>query len=229
MTSIRPTAHGFVAGDWSPRVYLIRIRPTTLHLRPTAFIYNYSTSRRHALALPPQTAKEIPPGGRAANEEGVRMRKAIVLLLILIGLPCLAISGAYWWSNVPPRRPQGVARSAVFLWTGHLGLPAPKHGTWLECWADTASAANRCRLTEMDGKPDYEGVFVADKGAALVPQSDLRIDIETTSNRTFWVRLNESVAAPLVFLQNGAVLVPKEAYQAGMAKLESLRQVQSGK
>jgi hypothetical protein len=157
------------------------------------------------------------------------MRKAIVLLLILIGLPCLAISGAYWWSNVPPRRPQGVARSAVFLWTGHLGLPAPKHGTWLECWADTASAANKCRLTEMDGKPDYEGVFVADKGAALVPQSDLRIDIETTSNRTFWVRLNESVAAPLVFLQNGAVLVPKEAYQAGMAKLESLRQVQSGK
>ena len=134
------------------------------------------------------------------------MRKAIVLLLILIGLPCVALSGAYWWANVPPRRPQGVARSAVFLWTGHLGLPAPKHGTRLEWrWADTASAANKCRLTEMDGKPDYEGVFVADKGAALVPQSDLRIDIETTSNRTFWVRLNESVAAPLVFLQNGAV------------------------
>ena len=97
------------------------------------------------------------------------MRKAIVLLLILIGLPCLAISGAYWWSNVPPRRPQGVSASGVFLWAGHLGLPASKHGTWIECWTDAVSRVNKCRLTEMDGRPGYEGVFVADTGRSPVP------------------------------------------------------------
>ena len=151
--------------------------------------------------------------------------KVLIGGVAVIGLATAGVVGAYWWSNVPPRRPPGVARSAVFLWIGHLGLPAPKHGTWLECWADIASGANRCKLTEMDGKPGYEGAFLADNGA-LVPQSDLRIDSETTSNKTFWVRLNEFGGGPLVFLQNGTVLVPKEAYPAGIAKLEQLRQSQ---
>src|SRR5450631_2939507 len=98
------------------------------------------------------------------------MKKAIVLLLSLIGLLFLAISGAYWWSNVPPERPQGVSASAVFLWTGHLGLPSPKHGTWIECWTDAASKVNKCRLTEMDGRSGYEGVFIADTDKSPVPE-----------------------------------------------------------
>ncbi len=154
------------------------------------------------------------------------MKKATVVLPLLIGASFLLVVGAYWWSNIPPRRPAGVSQSAVFLWTGHLGLPAAKHGTWLECWADTASGDNRCKLTEMNGKPSYQGIFLADNGMALVPQSNLHIDIDRTSNRTFWVRLNESGGAPLVFLQNGTVLVPKDAYSAGIAKLGELRRAQ---
>jgi hypothetical protein len=111
--------------------------------------------------------------------------------MTILGGSVLAIVGAYWWANIPPKRPGGVSPDAVFLWTGHLGLPAPKHGTWLECWADVEIETNKCKLTAMDGTPEYEGVFVADNGMAVVPQSDLHIDTETTSNRTYWVRFDQ--------------------------------------
>jgi hypothetical protein len=155
-----------------------------------------------------------------------RSSKVLIGVVTTIGLAVGGIVGAYWWSNIPPKRPPDVSASAVFLWTGHLGLPALKHGTWIECWADTETGVNKCKLTEMDGTSGYEGVFVADTGMALVPQSDLHIDVENTSNRTFWVRFDKLRGAPLVFLQNGVALIPKDAYQEGLSKLKHLRQVQ---
>ena len=59
---------------------------------------------------------------------------------------------------------------------------------------------------------------------AVIPQPDLRIDAETTGNRTFWVRFDKLRGAPLVFLRNGIVLIPREAYEEGMATLKHLRQ-----
>jgi hypothetical protein len=154
------------------------------------------------------------------------MKKLTVLFLASIGALFLVILGAYWWSNTPPRRPSDVSANAVFLWAGHLGLPAPKHGTWIACWTDTANGVNKCRLTEMDGTPRYEGIFLADTGRNPVPESDLNIEAEPTSDVTHWVRLGGLRGAPLVFLKDGTVLIPKDAYQDGTAKLEHLRQEQ---
>lgn len=145
-----------------------------------------------------------------------------MIVAAAVGVAVLAIIGAYWWSHVPPRRPKDVPADAVFLWAGHLGLPAPKHGTWIECWTDTANGVNKCRLTEMDGTPGYEGVFLADTGKNPVPESDLKIEVEPTSDVTRWVRLDGLRGAPLVFLKNGTVLIPEDAYQDGMAKLKHL-------
>ena len=50
ITSIRPTARGFVGGDWSQRACLIRIRPTTLRLRTNSFYLQL-------LNLPPPCAR----------------------------------------------------------------------------------------------------------------------------------------------------------------------------
>jgi hypothetical protein len=122
------------------------------------------------------------------------MSKAIVLLLACVGLLGLAIAGAYWWSNIPPRRASGVSADAVFLWAGHLGLPAPKHGTWIECWTDDAVMTNRCRLTAMDGTRSYEGEFVASEGIRPVPKGELQIKAEPTSDRTRWVRIDGLLA-----------------------------------
>jgi hypothetical protein len=135
-----------------------------------------------------------------------------------------AIAGAYRWSNTPPKHPKGVSTDAVFLWAGHLGLPAPKHGTWIECWTDVTNDVNKCRLTEMNGTRAYEGVFVADRGG-MVPQSKLKIESEPTSDATYWVRFDAMRGAPLVYLRSGVVLIPKDGYREGLATLEHLRQV----
>lgn len=152
--------------------------------------------------------------------------KVLIIIVAIAGAAVLAIAGAYWWSNVPPKRPKDVSANAVFLWAGSLGLPAPKHGTWIECWTDTASGVNKCRLTEMDGKVTYEGVFLADTGRNPIPSPDLKILGEQTSQSTdLWVR-SQGRFVPLVFLKDGTVLIPKDAYQDGMAKLKHLREEQ---
>jgi hypothetical protein len=149
--------------------------------------------------------------------------------LIILGIPgivVLAIAGAYWWSNIPPKRPPDVSADATFLWAGHLGLPAPRHGTWIECWTDAAGGVNKCRLTEMDGRIEYEGIFVADTGRNPVSALNLNILSEQTSQSVnLWVRADDRLV-PLVFLKDGTVLIPKDAYQDGMANLEHLRQEQ---
>jgi hypothetical protein len=68
--------------------------------------------------------------------------------------------------------------------------------------------------------------FLANTGTRPVPMSDLEILSEQTSQSVdLWVRVNGQLI-PLVFLRDGAVLIPKEAYQEGMAKLEHLRRSQ---
>ena len=157
-----------------------------------------------------------------------RLSRVFLGTVIFVGLAWAGISGAYWWSNVPPKRPRGVSQAAVFLWAGHLGLPAAKHGTWIECWTDTVGGINKCKLTEMDGRINYEGVFLADTGNTPVPQPDMVVESEQTSQRVhLWVRVGEHLV-PLVFLQDGIVLIPRDAYQEGLAKLEHLRQVRGG-
>jgi hypothetical protein len=155
-----------------------------------------------------------------------RSGRVPVTIVAIVGATLFALAGAYWWSNVPPKRPKGVSPNAVFLWAGHLGLPAPKHGTWIECWVDTSNGVNKCRLTEMDGTRGYEGVFPADTGRTPVPLSDLKILSEQTSQSVdLWVHVDKHLV-PLVFLRDDTVLIPKDGHQEGMAKLEHLRQVQ---
>jgi hypothetical protein len=74
----------------------------------------------------------------------------------------------------------------------------------------------------MNGTRAYEGVFVADRGGT-VPQSELKIESEPTSDATYWVRFDAMRGAPLVYLHNGVVLIPKDGYQQGLATLEHLR------
>lgn len=190
---------------------------------------NYSSFSKvnHVLAPPQSIAPVKVLIGLVANEGGMMMKKLIVLFLASIGVLFLVALGAYWWSNTPPRRPSDVSASGVFLWAGHLGLPAPKHGTtWIACWTDTGNGVNKCRLTEMDGRVSYEGVFMADTGKTPVPQPELKILSEQTSQSIdLWVR-SQGQLVPLVFLKDGTVLIPKDAYQDGMAKLEHLREEQ---
>jgi hypothetical protein len=78
----------------------------------------------------------------------------------------------------------------------------------------------------MDGRLEYEGIFLADMGSSPVPEAYLKIEAEPTSDVTHWVNLGGLHGAHLVFLSDGTVLIPKDAYQEGKAKLDHLRQEQ---
>jgi hypothetical protein len=115
------------------------------------------------------------------------------IALLIVGLVL-----AYWWAGLIPSRPQGVAANAVFLCAGH----------------------DRCKLSDVHGNPEYEGEFVlyGDKGS--VPADQLNIDPEKTSDNKVWVG---SELVPLMFLQNGKVLIPASKYEEGARLIQQVK------
>lgn len=135
------------------------------------------------------------------------------IALLIVGLVV-----AYWWAGRIPSRPKGVAANAVFLWAPHVGFPGPRRGWWLSCSEDAGH--NRCKLSDVDGNTEYEGEFVpyGDKGP--VPADQLKINPEKTRDNKVWIG---SALVPLVFLQNGKVLIPASKYEEGARLLEQLK------
>jgi hypothetical protein len=144
--------------------------------------------------------------------------KAIYAVAAAAALLIVGLVVAYWWAGQVPGRPKGVAPNAVFLWAPHVGFPGPRRGWWLSCSEDVGH--NRCRLSDVDGNTEYDGEFVpyGDKGS--VPADQLKIDPEKTRDNKVWIG---SALVPLVFLQNGRVLIPANKYQEGARLLEQLK------
>jgi hypothetical protein len=131
----------------------------------------------------------------------------ISLILILVG--------AYWWSGTVPSRPKTVAANAVFLWAPHVGLPAPRRGSWLACWR-VIEGSDRCRLSAIDGKTEYEGEFVPYGRKPPLPTDQMSINAEKTREQKLWVG---EALVPLVYLYNGDVLIPADEYEEGSRML----------
>lgn len=132
---------------------------------------------------------------------------------VLVGV----IAGAYWWSGRVPGRPKTVAADAVFLWAPAVGVPGPRRGWWLSCSED--GGRDRCRISTVDGKLEYEGEFVVfgDKGHVLPGQ--LKIDAKKSGEN--WVSIAGALV-PLVVLENGKVLLPAAKYEEGARLLQPM-------
>lgn len=137
----------------------------------------------------------------------------ILLALILYDL------ALGWWTSFPPKRPSTVLPEAIFVFAPFKGdiVPLPKKGDWLDCWLDREHNVNRCRMLDIDGSLEYEGVFLPSEGSAPVSASDLQIDGRITPNRLAWVYFREQ-AIPIIKLRNGIMLLPAEAYDQGKKK-----------
>jgi hypothetical protein len=129
-----------------------------------------------------------------------------------------ALMLAYWWAGRIPSRPQGVAVNAVFLWAPHVGFPAARRGWWLSC-CDNAGH-DRCKLTDVHGNLKYEGEFLLYGDKGFIPVDQLKIDPEKTSDNIVWIG---SALVPLVFLQNGKVLIPASKYEEGGRLLQPVK------
>ncbi len=133
--------------------------------------------------------------------------------LLIVGLVL-----AYWWAGRIPSRPKEVAANAVFLWAPHIGFPGPRRGWWLSCWDNAGH--NRCKLSDVDGNTEYEGEFVPYGEKGSLPADQLKIDPEKTSDNKVWIG---SALVPLVFLQNGKVLIPAGKYEKGARFTQQLK------
>ncbi|MGH9559918.1 MAG: hypothetical protein ACRD3S_00560, partial [Terracidiphilus sp.] len=102
-------------------------------------------------------------------------RKTIAALFATGFLIMGAIAGCYWWASSIPRRPPEVTADAVFLRAPYVGLPAPRRGWWMSCWAGPSE--NYCKLSNVNGKTEYDGAFISyDRGEAPLPVDRLKIN-----------------------------------------------------
>jgi hypothetical protein len=144
--------------------------------------------------------------------------KTVMALAVVVIVLIIAAFGAFWWAGTVPSRPRGVAADAVFLWAPHVGLPAPKRGWWLACWEDAGH--NRCKLSWINGSTEYEGEFIPYGHQGPLAADQLKIDSTKTGEETVWVGV---VPVPLVYLENGEVLIPAGKYEEGVRLLEELK------
>jgi hypothetical protein len=134
-----------------------------------------------------------------------------IFLLVLVA----GFFGAFWWSTTIPRRPTNVAPNAVFLWAPHVGLPAPRRGWWLSCRYEAGH--DYCRLSDLHGDTEYDGEFITYRTKTAVPEIQLIIDPEKSTDHKVWVG---DTLVPLVYLKNGSILMPEKNYLAGVRILE---------
>jgi hypothetical protein len=147
-----------------------------------------------------------------------RCGKVLAVLAATGGVLIISVVGAYWWTNTVPSRPKGVASNAVFLWAPYVGAPGPRRGWWLGCSEQTGHT--RCTLSGVDGNTEYEGEFVPYDHNAAISADQLRIDANKTRENKVWIG---EVLVPLVYLDNGEVLVPTSKYQECKRLLDQLK------
>lgn len=129
-----------------------------------------------------------------------------------------AIGGCYWWVNRVPTRPAGIATDAVFLRAPNVGLPAHRRGWWLFCWS--LHGDNYCKLSDIEGNTEYEGRFIAyHNNGASVPADELSVNARETEQTETKVWVGTTLV-PIVFLENGKVLIPATKYEEGKQLVE---------
>lgn len=146
------------------------------------------------------------------------LEKICYTLLTIVVMLILGLVGAYWWAATVPSRPKAVAPNAVFLWAPHVGFPGPRRGWWLSC--AEGAGQDHCKLSDVDGNTEYEGGFVPYLSKHSVPVDQLKIDSEKTGEHKLWIG---KALVPLVYLENGEILIPASKYQEGVQLLEQLR------
>ena len=126
----------------------------------------------------------------------------------------VAMIAAFWWAGLVPNRPKAVNVDSVFLWAPHVGWPAAKRGSWLFCWY--SEGKDFCELSDIHGDTEFQGEFLPYKSASALRSDQLRIDSDKSSDRKVWVG---SELIPLVYLQNGDILIPASNYKDGLRLL----------
>jgi len=113
-----------------------------------------------------------------------------------------------------PKRPANISTWGVFLEVGSVPFKFSTHGDWLECWKDDEVNMDRCKFTDEKGAVYYEDFVVPYDGVSPVPEGQLSIDVVRTGSLHYGVTA-KNMSFPVIFLQNGQILLPKSDYEWG--------------
>lgn len=71
-------------------------------------------------------------------------------------------------------------------------------------------------MTSLKGETEYEGTFAEYPTKHAIPSGQLKIDPERSRDHKVWI---DGALVPIVYLRNGSVLVPTEAYEQAVQTL----------
>ncbi len=141
--------------------------------------------------------------------------KVVVVLCIALAL-MFSIIAAYWWSNREPSKPKDVPQSAVFMWAPYDGIPGPRRGWWLHC--DQKTTSFWCTVNQVDGTLKYQGEYIPYHIGTEIAATNLRIDAVKSRKFGVWI---EHKNIPIIYMQNGEILIPASRYEEGKQILNS--------
>jgi hypothetical protein len=124
-----------------------------------------------------------------------------------------------WHGSRLPKRPANISPKAAFLEVGIVPFKFSTHGDWLDCWKDDRANMNRCKYTDEMGAVYYEDFVLPYDGTSPVPEEALLIDSKRT--RTFHYGITDkNIRFPLIFLENGQILLPQSDYEWGKKNVD---------
>lgn len=138
---------------------------------------------------------------RFAPRSVIRPIVAAVIVLIMAVL---------WWAGRLPQRPPSVSSGAIHVQPSDAPLTVRLTGYWLDCWFDKNANVDRCKLTDRHGSAVFEDVFLPCAGQTPFPQSELLFGRWTGFT---WTRSDKGIYVPTIYLKNGAILLPRSAYE----------------
>ncbi len=132
-------------------------------------------------------------------------RVALVTVIILA-------TGALWWEGHKPRRPRTVSSNALYVLPNNVPFTLHKTGYWLDCWFDERANVDRCKLTDEKGTGSFQDAFLPCVGQTPFPQRELVFNTLRTGSVWTLSPENKGINAPVVYLENGQLLLPQSLY-----------------
>jgi hypothetical protein len=134
---------------------------------------------------------------------------------VIAVLSIAVLSEIYLVSNSEPSRPPNVTSDAVFLWAPYVGFPSPRRGWWISCREEKNRIS--CTESEIDGLVKFAGQYQIYRQNTDNATTNSLIDAK--KSRDFGVFINHKYVH-LIYLKNGAVLIPKMMYEEGKAEID---------
>ena len=152
------------------------------------------------------------------------MKRPLTIVLIVVALVLAVIFGLMVRASTVPPKPDGLSPRAIYVEQLHVPFQLTRNADWLDCWFDEHENVDRCKMTDLRGRTEFEDVFLPLPGRKPAPSDRLQFDTHLTGSVLTSANTNGRwVFVPIVFLQDGTVLIPQSRYDQGVRVLHDFK------